>query len=538
MLNKIKKNQVLIVLLCVIVISSFWLITKGMPYQHDIGFHYERIKNIANNLRNGDVLALIHDGYYGYGYATGLFYCNLFFYLPAILVLFGLSTMTALKISYLLVNVLTVISSYFCVKSITKDKKISVIITILYMFSSYRIVDIFVRGAFGEMLSFAVLPIAILGLYELTFRDYKKWYLFMIGFVLMVLTHLISTLLLAVFTVIFILVNYKEYLKEKKRIIYLLVSGIVGVLIGLHFILPILEQKLYGNITIFEVGSYYLPKDYIVSFKDFIIPKNIYSFKTYLGISIILLLPIRYIIYKKKIYSNENLKFADTLYVLGIISWIATTRIFPWVKLNHQLEFIQFPWRLLFISTGFLLFSYAIYFKLLDMKKEKKLLKYIYIFAVGVSFINIMLYSVQYGFRKIQYKTFNTDEDGFTIYEYKLNGTDTDKLNLIDPTYTTNNSEMEIDYYKKGKNVTIKYKNNNQEDTYIEIPVFNYLGYKSKGAKITNGENNLIRLLVKDESGTIKVWYGLTTVQKVSYIISFISTIGFVGYLIIEKRRK
>ena len=536
MIEKIKKNKYLLALILIILLGSFWLITKGMPYQHDIGFHYLRVKDIANSIKNGDFLALIHDSYFGYGYATGLFYCNLFMYIPALLTVFGLKAMTSLKIGYFLINVFTVIFTYFSVKSIVKDKKISVISTVLYTFSSYRITDIFSRGAYGEMLAFMILPIAILGLYELTFRDYKKWYIFTIGFVLMALSHLISTVLLAIFSVVFILINIKNYLKEKNRIKYLIISGIVGVLLGLHFLLPILEQKLYANITIFDVGSYYFPKDYIVSFKNLLIPSTLSSFKTYLGISIILLIPIRYVVYKKKIYSNENLKFADTFYILGIIAWILTTRIFPWKQLNSLVEFIQFPWRLLFISTGFLTFSYAVYFKLLDLKKEYKLLKYIYIFIISISVINIIIYSIQYGFRRAQYNSFGDEK--YTIYEYTITGTNTDILDIENPTYYTNNNDIEIEYSKRGTNVTINYKNNKKDDTYIDVPLFNYLGYKAEGAKLTNSDNNLVRLLPNGESGTIKVCYGMTNIQKGSYIISFISLIGFITYIIIEKRRK
>ena len=97
---------------------------------------------------------------------------------------------------------------------------------------------------------------------------------------------------------------------------------------------------------------------------------------------------------------------------------------------------------------------------------------------------------------------------------------------------------LEIDYKKNGTFIEISYKNNHEKDTYIEVPLFNYLGYKAEGAKLVNGENNLIRLLVDNESGKIKVYYGMTKIQKVSYIISFISTLGFIGYIIIEKRKK
>jgi len=86
--------------------------------------------------------------------------------------------------------------------------------------------------------------------------------------------------------------------------------------------------------------------------------------------------------------------------------------------------------------------------------------------------------------------------------------------------------------------MNISYSNNLEKDTYIELPLFNYLGYNAKGAKLVNGNNNVIRLLLEKEEGNIEVSYKGTTAQKVSYLVSFITLTGLVVYIIIEKRRK
>lgn len=526
-----KNKKIVLILLSIMVFSSLWLLSSGMPYSHDIHFHYDRMIGLSRTIRNDNFLALIHDYFYGYGYASGLFYGNFYLYVPALLNILGLSYMSSFKILYLLINILTTISIYYVLKSITKDKKISVIGTIIYMFSNYRIVDVFVRGALGEMLAFMIIPFVILGLYEIVYRDYKKWYIFSISFVLLLLAHLISTFLLALFVFIFILCNYKKLIEDKNRIKYLMISGIVGLLLGSFFLLPIIEQKLYGNISIFEGKSVFLPQKDIVTFKDFLIPTNF--FNKNLGIVLILLLPIRFFIKKDKVKEKDLLKLADTFYILGIIAWIFTTKIFPWNVVGNSLSFIQFPWRLLIVTTPFLVFSYCIYFKYLD---NKKLLKGIYWFAVIVSVSEMLLYSVQYGYRKIQYNTFPKNEIGTGEYLiYKTNVKDFDK---IKHDIVTNNSNMKIDYNKKGTKVTIKYSNNNKSNTYIEIPVFNYYGYKASGAKLENGKNNVIRLNIKDTEGTIKVSYKGTNIQKVSYIVSCITLLGLVVYIIKEKRNE
>lgn len=526
-----KNKKVVLILLSIIVFSSFWLVTSGMPYQHDIDFHFDRIIGLTRTIKNGDFLALIHDSFYGYGYASGLFYSNFYIYIPALLNVFGLSYMTSFKILYLLINIITTVSIYYVLKRITKDDKISIIGTIIYMFSNYRIVDVFIRGALGEMLAFMIIPFVILGLYEIVYGNYKKWYIFTVSFVLLLLAHIITTFLFSVFIFIFLLCNYKKFIEDKNRLKYLLISGVVGLLLGAFFLLPIIEQKLYGNISVFEDVSAFLPQNKMVGFKEFIIPTKF--FNRNVGPVLLLLLPIRFLIKKEKIEDRNLLKLADTFYILAIIAWISTTQIFPWTKIGNSLSFIQFPWRLLIIVTPFLVFSYCIYFKFID---NKKLLKMIYFSIVIVSVSEMLLYSVQCGFRKIQFKKIPENEIG--TGEYLIYKTNVTKFHKVKHKVVTNNQNMIVDYTKKGTKVTIKYFNNNKSNTYIEIPVFNYYGYKATGAKLENGKNNVIRLNINDTEGTIKVSYKGTNIQKVSYIVSCITLLGLVVYIIKEKRNE
>lgn len=532
MIEKLKNKKTVLILIGIMLLSSMWLITKGLPYAHDIEFHYGRIIGLSRTIKNGDFLALIHDYFYGYGYATGLFYSNFYFYPFAILSNLGLSYMTSFKIMYLVINIITTLTIYYSLKNITKDDKISLLGTTLYMFSGYRILDIYPRGAMGEILSFMIIPLVILGLYELIYRDYKKWYIFSISFVLLLLCHLITTFLVGVFCFIFILCNYKKFIEDKNRIKYLIISGIVGVLLGGFFLFPIIEQKINGNINIFLGQSYFLPQDQIVSIKDFLIPTGF--FNKHIGFVLVFLLPIRYFIKKKNIKKEDLnlLKFADIFFILGIIAWISTTKLFPWKLIGNKLDFIQFPWRLLIITTTFLTFTYIIYYKLLDNKKVKIYVKYS---VIVISILYISAYSVQYAI--INYNRSSFPENVIGTGEYLPYETDLERLNLDTPKYKTNNSDLRVIYDKKGTTVNIKYDKNYKDDTYIEIPLFNYLGYTSTGAKLENGNNNLIRLVLNDKKGTIKVYYKKTNIQKVSYIVSTITLIGLVIFIIKEKRR-
>lgn len=533
----IKKYWLSIGIILLIFISNWFLLVKGLAWQHDIPFHYSRMLSLAETIKNGDILAFIHDTFYGYGYALGIFYNNFFFYIPALLCILGIPSMISYKILFFLINVATILITYFVSKQLIKDKKISFIITILYSLAEYRLYDVFVRGAIGEMLAFMIAPIIILGLYELIYGDYKKWYYFTIGFVLMLLSHLITTVLMALFCVIIILLNLKRLLNDKKRIYYLLLSGIVGLSLGAFCAFPILEQYLSSNIEIFVNGSHYVPSKSVVSLKALLIPD--WFFKVYLGISIILLIPIRFL-YKKKDIDNKYhnlISFSSILLVLGFICFISTTNIFPWVYLDNMLSFIQFPWRLLLYATLFLSISTSISLYILSLSSKKKIVKIISLYIILVSFIVCTLYSIQFGLRKNRYDDVITDPIG--TGEYFIADTNVSMLTSNNQTITTNHEEIEFTYTKKGTTISITYDNNTYSDTYLELPLIYYLGYSNDAnLKMEYGNNNLIRVYLNSESGSFTVSYTGTTIQKISYIYSFISLIGFTSYLIINKKRK
>lgn len=530
-----KRNWVLLTLIIFIVMSSIWLLFKGLPYQHDIGFHFSRMVSLAQTMRHGDILALVHDAFYGYGYALGIFYGNFFFYLPSFLYLIGLPSIFSFKILYLFMNIGTVLITYYTCKRIIPNKKIAVLTTMLYTFSEYRLYDYFVRGAVGETLAFMVAPLVILGLYEIIVGDYKKWYLFSIGFVLLLLSHMITTILMAFFCVLIITIQYKRFLEEKKRFFYLILSGIVGLLLGAFFLFPILEQYFFSNISIFVDGSFYAPSGYAI--RRMIIPR--WFFTPYLGVPLIMLFPIRFFFSKKEIDQKYQslLFFNDVLLVLGILSFVCTTRIFPWAKLTAIVSFVQFSWRLLLFTTLFFCISVGINLFFLLQSKRKDIVKTISWFIILTAFFTNLLYFVQYGIRVNHYDNFYENEIGNA--EYLLSGTDWQDIDKPLEEILTNHSDLIVSYTKKGTSITVEYSNNLQEDTYVELPLFNYLGYQvDHDLKIEDGTNHLIRVYLKDSSGKFQVSYQGTMVQKISYIVSFVSLIGFSGFIIKKNIRK
>ena len=80
---------------------------------------------------------------------------------------------------------------------------------------------------------------------------------------------------------------------------------------------------------------------------------------------------------------------------------------------------------------------------------------------------------------------------------------------------------------------TIKFSNNDYENTYVEIPRYYYYGYTAESEdgktqyKIEKTEKGFIRIYLGDiKEGTVKLYYKKTIIQRISAFISIITIIS------------
>ena len=176
-----------------ICLSCFGLLNETIPGGHDLIFHLSRIEAISKGLQFGEFPVRIYpDYFYGYGYANGIMYPDLFLYPAALLCLVGVDVILAYKIMILVYTALTAIFIYRALIKITHHEWASRLGMLLYTVSLYRIVDVWTRAALGEVLAFMFIPFILLGIYYIFFDDERKWYELTIGFSGVFLSHLLS----------------------------------------------------------------------------------------------------------------------------------------------------------------------------------------------------------------------------------------------------------------------------------------------------------------------------------------------------------
>lgn len=526
-----KKKNIVLFLLVIAIISSITLfLISNMSRGHDLAFHLSRISAIKDNLKLGIVGGYIYPNYLGgYGYGNGLFYPDLFLYIPAFFSYLGLSVITSYKLFLLLISFCSVGAMYICVKGISKNKKSALISSFIYGFASYRLIDMFTRAALGETLAFVFAPIIIYGMYEIIYGDYKKFYILTIGMSGLILSHLISTYLIGIVLVIMCLVNIKKLFKEKKRILYLVLAALATVCLTAYFIFPMLEQMLSGKFIFnnldetskllersLPIWSIFIEFPYHVLRKLWI--------PTGIGIGFIVL-----IYYYFKNFKNYD-KFTHFCFITAMIFLICATNIFPWNLFQNILSPIQFPWRFYFISVLLLSVGSGLMLSksTKDINKRARVLFILFLIPViTISTVNFFEknikevgdYEISFG----EYMPLSADKN------YIL-----ERKDVITTTYP-----LEHSFTRNGLELTINY-NNNQGNNSLELPLLYYKGYKAisndKELNVYQTNNGLVGVDINDEEGTIYVYYGGTKIQKLSKIVSIITMIVFVIYLRLRKR--
>jgi len=492
---------------------------NGLVQGHDINFHLKRIIGVADNLSILKMIPVYYTYLNHFGYGNGLFYPDIFLYIPAILYKLGFSIINSCKIFIFFINLASIISINICIKKIMKDDKTANLGIILYATSLYRFTDMYMRGALGECIAFIFIPLIILGLYKIFYENYNEGYYLSIGLIGLMLSHIITTYMVIFFIFLFLIINYKT-LKDKKRVKSLIIQIIFSMLTTAFFWLPMLEQLLSNK---FNLTAHVMIIENCVPllalFMDF--QPIIYEEWLPPGIGLIYYLIIGYYLKSKK-----HNKFINSIYKISI-AFLILVFLKPLWKIPiiyKLLSIIQFPWRFYGLITVLLIIvACHLLGKSKNIKLKKIIILYtmlIYILNCGLSLVNAYIHedlypnSIMFGeYLPIEMKD-NYEE---LINNYK-------------------NQNIEYNYEKEKLNVEVlKYKEQ------LEVPLIYYKGYIAKDEKniysVSKGENGLLNVNINKDTKKIEIYYEGTLISKIGKVISIIGIILTTFYTYRIKKR-
>lgn len=551
--NRKEKITVAFILGIITICASYPLFSNTIIYGHDIKYHLGRIEGIKSGLLAGQFPVRIHsDIFGGYGYASSMFYPELFLYIPAILRILGVTLVTSVQVFLVLTNFMTALFMYLAAYKMSKSRQIGMISSALYVLSIYHLCDMYTRFAIGETIAMAFLPLIIYGMYELLYGDATKWNYAVIGITGALQSHIL-TIIFTIPLVIIVTIICIKRVCNKSRLLAIIKALAACVLLNIWFIVPFV-QMMKEDINLDNLKRTVADNALYVSqlFESFTNPtggRNVIGTGTasvmpvHIGIFIIVgtVLCI-YNIISHNIEKEEDKKVSGTLILFGVFTAYATTYLFPWEFLQgipligDIVSMVQFPWRLLAYSTVFLSMAaaYGIYYAFQNVELKKAM--------VAVSILASIIPAAMF------LDTFNTGK--ITLYrgegissteiasgEYFYTGTSISLSEKRGDLVEASSDKLLIrGYSKKNGKVQMDIENTSGNPEYIEVPLLYYPGYiavldSDTRLNIEKGNDNVLRVDVPtDSNGTVLIQYRGRKLWDICTIISILTAITLIAW--------
>ncbi len=251
-MNWLKKHSGLFIVL----LLSLWtirpLFVAGFFPMHD-DTQVARVFEMGKALGDGMFpVRWVPDLGYGYGYPLFNFYGPLSYYVGGFFVLLHTDALLATKLMIGIGMLLAGGCMYFLGKKVFGEMG-GITAALFYMYAPYHAVDLYVRGAIGELWAYAFIPLVFYGLYMVC--EKKKWKYVGVGsfaYASIILSHNLTAFMLTPFLGIFIvLLCIASYHKEKNLITtyYLLLTTFLGLLLSAFYSLPAIFEMQYTNVS-------------------------------------------------------------------------------------------------------------------------------------------------------------------------------------------------------------------------------------------------------------------------------------------------
>ena len=529
--NILKKREnkiTLIFFIITMVVACSPLLSRYCINGHDLEYHLLRIESLKEGILIGRPFMKVNTLFYGgIGYASTMFYSDLFMHIPALLRVFGLGIGKSFHIYTAMIFALCYISTFYCVWKMSLSKFAGTVAAILLTLCPYHMDDMLVRTACGENAAFIFLPLAIYGLFNVIYEGMDRPWVFGLGFAGLLVTHPATFILTFAFSVIVLLVHTKLFIKTPRLFAKMCVVAALALFVTSYQWLPMLEQ--FANADFYVSNNWTDMLDASVGFADVASQ----SFPCVGFVLLAFVLP-RFFLSRK---DYPILGFVDLMITAAILFAVGATNLMPWEKMGPYFGFLQFPWRLFIMSSVLLAMSDAIVWKLFfDTITEQKRgiakeILLIVLFAV-TSFLAIAHqneFSMGYYDYSDDYYSYKPYTIGVIAGEW-LPSTVTEPGELIDLCdKMTYDDGSECSFTREKSEISADITGAHE---YVDVPFLYYKGYSAvltdkngedhKLEVTGEGYNGLCRVYLNKQEGTLTVKYKGTMIQYLSTVITIL----------------
>lgn len=389
-LKKIQfKNNFLVVILFFVVamMSVYPLYHTGYitGVASDAAFHFSRVEQIFDNLKRGSLSTFIAtDTFHHTGVGSFLFYPTIFLY-PWAFLRFFLNPVAAFYSWYGLLVFVSLLISYFSMKSFSKNNLRSLMFAFLYTFAMYKLRLGMLYFVLGEFIASTFLPLAFLGFYHVFWGDSRKWPELVIGITLVGYSHFLSLFLTVIIFSILLICKLAMVRRIEIKILFALLKSVGLTILTLGFIVwPFLTDYIGKNLKSPPRGAWY-----VASISDLVnrsLTNNIFTAYN-IGFFLIVGVLIGWYFVKKDLKELY-------IYLVGLVLLLVSTTFFPWESVkNGILGTIQFPYRLHIFASLMLAISASFMLeKMLTRKnnKEKSFLIMCLLVLFAINYVSIV----------------------------------------------------------------------------------------------------------------------------------------------------
>ena len=370
------------ILLCIILFFAagfgiFPFFSPGIPITHDGVDHTARIANFYQSLTDGNIVPRWAGNLnWGYGHPILMFLYPLPSYVASFFHSLGFSFIDSVKIIFVLGFLGSGLTMFLWAQSFLSLES-GIVAAFLYMFASYRFVDLYVRGALGEHVAFVFAPLVLYFSQKLVKNNTLSILVFgSFSLAFLILSHNAISLMFFPFIVIYMTLLILHSKKKQQIIQSFVILLVLGLGLSAFFWVPAYFEGKYTHRDILTYGRY---RESFSSFSRFIsspwsfegIGKlsvevgKVQWFVVFLGFG-----AIRYLFKNKKNFLGRVLIICLITFWLTIF-FMTSSSDFIWEKITVLQKF-QFTWRLLTLSVFSASICGAIITQLIP-KKIKKL---------------------------------------------------------------------------------------------------------------------------------------------------------------------
>lgn len=350
--------SVILILINLIVCLDL-ILGSGEPATFDGPIHITNIAQFFQALKDHDFPVVWANNLANYGSATPMVAQQLPAYLGAVLSFFIPNPLTVYKYIQVVNYLLGSIAAFYLFKRFTTIQA-AFLGALLFSFSAYRIINLYIRGAGPELMAMTLIPLTLISIDRLFKQIKYSQVTLVILLSFLILTHPIIFIAAQLIIIPFIFWRWqpRTSFKFPKQLIHTYISALA---ICSYYLIPLIFELKYFVISrkltqlipnqflnwqnyFYENWSYFGNNDIFVR-ANHIFFGQVETF-------FLLCLPLLYLTKKK----DPNLKRLPLYWLLlsSLLLILLTTSLSQWLYLNIPfLDSLQFPWRLLSLLSLF-----------------------------------------------------------------------------------------------------------------------------------------------------------------------------------------